>query len=68
MKIDGPTRTTINKGRIQDQKKYVTARDATDGIAADRNDVLAFLREVALKAPRVLEAPLSLQADKRATI
>ena len=31
--------------------KYATARDATDGITADCNNILAFLQAVALKAP-----------------
>ena len=44
--------------------KDATARDATDGIAANCDDILAFLQAVALKALRVQAAPLSLRADK----
>ena len=37
-------------------------------IAVDCNDVLAFLQVVAVKPYRVLAAPLSLRADKRARV
>ena len=47
--------------------KDATASNARDRIAADFNNILAFLQAVALKAPRVQAAPLSLQAYKRAT-
>ena len=47
--------------------KDAAARDAIDRILSYWDDVHAFLQAVDLKAPRVLAAPLSLQADKRAT-
>ena len=40
--------------------KDVTARDATEGIAANCDNILAFIREVDLKAPQVQASPLSL--------
>ena len=45
-------------------EEYATARDAMVGIAAECDNVLAFLQAVAIKAQQVLEAPLSMQADK----
>ena len=45
----------------------MTVRDATVRIAANCYDILAFIQALALKAPRVLAAPLLMQADKRAT-
>ena len=47
--------------------KCVTSRNATDRIAAECDDVLAFLLAVALKSRQVMVAPLSLRAYKRAT-
>ena len=47
--------------------KDATPCDATVGVAADCNDILAFLQAVALKLLRVMAAPLSLRADLRAT-
>ena len=47
--------------------KDAAARNAIDRILSYWDDVHAFLQAVDLKAPRVLAAPLSLQADKRAT-
>ena len=41
-------------------EKYATARDAMFVIAANYDNVLAFLQSVALKAPQVLAAPLLL--------
>ena len=43
--------------------KDATARDATDVITANCDNILAFLQAVALKALRVQTAPLSLRAD-----
>ena len=45
-------------------EEYATARDGMVGIAAECDNVLAFLQAVAIKAQQVLEAPLSMQADK----
>ena len=47
--------------------KDAKVRDVTVGIAADYDKVLEFLQAVALKAPQVLAAPLSLIADKCTT-
>ena len=44
--------------------KGVTARDATNGIADNYNDIIAFIQAVALKAPQVMAKPLFMQADK----
>ena len=45
--------------------KYATARDATDAISADCNDILALLQAVAVKALRVAAIPILMCADKR---
>ena len=37
-------------------------------IAANCDDILAFLQDVAVKSPRIIAAPLSLCADKRARV
>ena len=43
-------------------EKYARACNAIVGIAAECDNVLAFLQVVSLKATQVLAAPLSLQA------
>ena len=48
--------------------KDETARNTTDRIATDYKNILVFLQAVALKAPIVQAAELSLQTDKRAKI
>ena len=47
--------------------KDAMARDATEIITADCDNILAFLQAVALKSPRIQAAPLLLRADKRET-
>ena len=39
--------------------------DATEKIAADCNNILAFLQAIVVKAPQVSDVPLFLRADKR---
>ena len=53
--------------REEKSTKDATARDATDRIAANFDDILLFLQAVALKSPQVQAAPLSLRAYKRVT-
>ena len=47
--------------------KDATARDTADGITTNCDNILLFFQAVALKAPRVHAASLSLQAKKRVT-
>ena len=41
-------------------------RDMRFKIAANYDNILAFIQVVALKSPQMMEAPLLLQADRRA--
>ena len=43
-------------------EKDRTAREATGKIGADCDNILAFIKSVTVKAPRVAAAPLSLWA------
>ena len=44
-------------------RKDVTSHGAMENIVADYNGILAFPQAVAVKAPRVVAAPLSLTVD-----
>ena len=46
-------------------RKDAMAHNMTDKIAADCNDILAFIQASALKEPGVMAAPLLLRGDKR---
>ena len=53
----------LSKSRISPDKPKVTSNE-TNAIAADCNNILAFLQTIAVKLPRVETGPLSLRADK----
>ena len=55
-----------DKAKQASTKTAVSKTLAT--ITDDYDDVLAFLQAIAVKSPRVLAAPLSLHADKRAHV
>ena len=59
-----------NKDNDKEKTKMSSRKDAmahnmTDEIAADCNDILAFIQASALKEPGVMAAPLLLRGDKR---
>ena len=62
-KSDGENTKYVNEKTMY---KSAMARGVTDEIAADCDNIIAFLQAVAVKAPRVAAVPLSLRVDKRA--
>ena len=66
------TETATAKAKKPGKSKQASAETAAAetlaSIADDCEDVLAFLQAVAVKYPRVLAAPLSLGAEKRAHV
>ena len=61
--IEAEYKKTVKPGKAN-QATVKTLITVTD----DCNNVLAFIQAVAVKSPRVIAAPLSLRADKRARI
>ena len=55
-------------GKVKQASTKTAADKTLATIADDCDDVLAFLQAVSVKSPRVIAAPLSLCADKRARV
>ena len=69
MTVEAPESPEAKKaGKTKQASAKTAAAKTLASIAVDCDDVLAFLQAVAVKSPRVLAAPLSLRADKRARV
>ena len=57
-----------NPGKAKQASDETAAAETLATIEDDCDNVLAFLQAVAVKYPRVIAAPLSLRAEKRARV
>ena len=57
-----------NPGKANQASAKTAAVETLATITDDCDNILAFLQAVAVKSPRVLAAPLSIRADKRARV
>ena len=63
-----PAAEAKKPGKAKQASAETAAAEMLASFAVDCNDVLVFLQAVAVKSPRVLAAPLSLCAEKRARV
>ena len=63
-----PTTEARKPGKAKQASAETAAAETLASVAADCNDVLAFLQAIVVKSPRVIAAPLSLRADKKARV
>ena len=65
---DTPGTKAKKIGKAKQASAETAAAETLAPFAVDCDDVLAFLQAVAMKSPRVIAAPLSLCADKKARV
>ena len=63
-----PATKARKPGKVKQASAETAAAETLASFAVDCDDVLAFLQAIAVKYPRVIAAPLSLCADKKARV